>query len=413
MSSPVKYVTSTPSGSIRNGSVALGINSIDYGPSSTTGWYPGINPPDGKYVIYETNVSGIPNIFVPNNTTELITFVVSRGGTAANEAAALQWINGQSNLFIISYDYPNIVTDGLTFLVDAKAVESYPTTDSTWRDLSGGNYTSSLTNGPVFNSRGYFNFDGTDDYVAIPNELALALNGNPGASLEMVLLLKKRDNSAGQSGLTQLSGYNITNGNLYFYANFGDGTGGLWLDIFRNNRITIPTSSLSSKIVNPLQWHQLNVTTTPGTDGWKVYWNGELKYSTTGLSRVYVSSSTYTPTFSASIGDLTFGKSSGERELSGSIASYKLYSRTLTQAEINQNYYGGPIVTDGLIFALDAGNLISYESSSLTTYSLTGSFSGSLINGTGYSNSNGGIFVFDGGCSALFFNALIAASLTP
>lgn len=396
MSSPVKYVTSTPSGSIVNGNVALGINSIDYGPSSTTGWYPGINPPAGKYVIYETNVSGIPNIYIPNNTTELIAFVVSRGGTAANEAAALQWIAGQSNLFIISYDYPNIVTNGLTFLLDAKSVESYPTTGSIWRDLSGQNRSGSLTNGPIFNSRGYFNFDGTDDYVAIPNELALTLNGNPGASLEMVLLLKKRDNSSGQSGLTQLSGFNNTNGNLYFYANFGDGTGGLFLDVFRNSRVTIPTSSLSSKTVNPLQWHQLNITTTPGANGWKVYWNGELKYSDTGLSQVFVSSSTYTPSFSSSIGDLTFGKSSGTRELSGSIASYKLYPRTLSQSEILQNYYGGSIVTDGLVFATDASNLISYESGSLTTYSLTGSFSGSLTNGTSYSSNNGGIFVFDG-----------------
>jgi hypothetical protein len=349
-----------------------------------------------KYVIYETNVSGIPNIYIPNNTTELIAFVVSRGGTAANEAAALQWIAGQSNLFIISYDYPNIVTNGLTFLLDAKSVESYPTTGSIWRDLSGQNRSGSLTNGPIFNSRGYFNFDGTDDYVAIPNELALTLNGNPGASLEMVLLLKKRDNSSGQSGLTQLSGFNNTNGNLYFYANFGDGTGGLFLDVFRNSRVTIPTSSLSSKTVNPLQWHQLNITTTPGANGWKVYWNGELKYSDTGLSQVFVSSSTYTPSFSSSIGDLTFGKSSGTRELSGSIASYKLYPRTLSQSEILQNYYGGSIVTDGLVFATDASNLISYESGSLTTYSLTGSFSGSLTNGTSYSSNNGGIFVFDG-----------------
>jgi hypothetical protein len=165
MSSPVKYVTSTPSGSIRNGSVALGINSIDYGPSSTTGWYPGVNPPDGKYVIYETNVSGIPNIFVPNNTTELIAFAVSRGGTAANEAAALQWINGQSNLFIISYDYPNIVTDGLTFTSQMlKQLKVILLQVLHGDDLSGNNASSSLFNGPIFNSQGYLDFDGTDDY---------------------------------------------------------------------------------------------------------------------------------------------------------------------------------------------------------------------------------------------------------
>jgi hypothetical protein len=61
-----------------------------------------------------------------------------------------------------------------------------------------------------------------------------------------------------------------------------------------------------------------------------------------------------------------------------------------------QNYYGGPIVTDDLIFAVDAGNLVSYESGSTTSYPLTGSLSGSLLNGVGYLTDNGGTFSFDG-----------------
>jgi hypothetical protein len=64
--------------------------------------------------------------------------------------------------------------------------------------------------------------------------------------------------------------------------------------------------------------------------------------------------------------------------------------------EIIQNYYGGPIVTDGLVLAVDAGNLVSYERGSTTTYSLTGSFTGSLQNGTGFSSNNGGAWSFDG-----------------
>jgi hypothetical protein len=73
-----------------------------------------------------------------------------------------------------------------------------------------------------------------------------------------------------------------------------------------------------------------------------------------------------------------------------------LYNKALSQAEILQNYYQGSIVTDGLVFAVDAGNIVSYESGSLSTYSLTGSFTGSLDNGTSFNNINGGTFVFDG-----------------
>jgi hypothetical protein len=46
--------------------------------------------------------------------------------------------------------------------------------------------------------------------------------------------------------------------------------------------------------------------------------------------------------------------------------------------------------------ALDANNLVSYESGSTITNSMTGSLTGSLINGVGYSNTNGGTWNFDG-----------------
>ena len=81
---------------------------------------------------------------------------------------------------------------------------------------------------------------------------------------------------------------------------------------------------------------------------------------------------------------------------SGSIALAKLSYGEFNQDNVNQNYYGGPIVTDGLVLAMDAGNLVSYESGSTTAYSMTGSLSGSLVNGVGFSNSNGGSWVLDG-----------------
>ena len=61
------------------------------------------------------------------------------------------------------------------------------------------------------------------------------------------------------------------------------------------------------------------------------------------------------------------------------------------------NYYGTPaIVTDGLIFAVDAGNGQSYVSGSLDTFSLVSSATGSLINDTQYSPSASGCWDFDG-----------------
>jgi hypothetical protein len=82
--------------------------------------------------------------------------------------------------------------------------------------------------------------------------------------------------------------------------------------------------------------------------------------------------------------------------MNGTVAKIMVYDRALTAAESQQNYYGGPIVTDGLVLAMNAGNLVSYESGSTTAYSMTGSLSGSLVNGVGYSSNNGGGWGFDG-----------------
>ena len=55
------------------------------------------------------------------------------------------------------------------------------------------------------------------------------------------------------------------------------------------------------------------------------------------------------------------------------------------------------IVKDGLILNLDAGNRYSHPGSGTTWSDLSGNNNnGTLVNGVGYSSSNGGSFVFDG-----------------
>ena len=60
-------------------------------------------------------------------------------------------------------------------------------------------------------------------------------------------------------------------------------------------------------------------------------------------------------------------------------------------------FYRGPnIVTDGLVFAVDAGSERSYPGSGTTTTSLVGSNTGTLTNGVGFNSGNGGYWDFDG-----------------
>ena len=54
------------------------------------------------------------------------------------------------------------------------------------------------------------------------------------------------------------------------------------------------------------------------------------------------------------------------------------------------------IISDGLVFYLDAANTRSYSGSGLTINGLVGGIGGTLINGTGYTSANNGSFIFDG-----------------
>lgn len=59
--------------------------------------------------------------------------------------------------------------------------------------------------------------------------------------------------------------------------------------------------------------------------------------------------------------------------------------------------YNPRIVTDGLVFAVDAGNTKSYPGSGTTWTDLSGNGrNGTLTNGPTYSSANGGSIVFDG-----------------
>ena len=54
------------------------------------------------------------------------------------------------------------------------------------------------------------------------------------------------------------------------------------------------------------------------------------------------------------------------------------------------------VVTDGLVYYLDAANPRCYSGSGLTANALIGGIGGTLVNGVGFGNTNNGSFTFDG-----------------
>jgi hypothetical protein len=221
----------------------------------------------------------------------------------------------------------NIVTDNLVLYLDAGYGTSYPTSGTTWYDVSGYGRNGTLTNGPTYSggSSGSIVFDGVDDYITLSSQLSV-LSGTPEASLCMWIKLVSGSNASGLSGLIQLSSYNNTNGNLYFFTD-SLRVGGIWLDIFRTDRLF---TGDWAPTFNPTNWHLLTVTTTPGTNGWKMYLNGILRYQTTGQSVVSVDSSLF--------GGFRLGQNNGSREINGNISICQIYNKALSQDEITQNF---------------------------------------------------------------------------
>lgn len=68
-----------------------------------------------------------------------------------------------------------LVTDGLVLSLDAADRNSYVSGSTVWNDMSGFNNSGSLVNGPTFSfsNGGSIVFDGTNDYVVLPNNSSL------------------------------------------------------------------------------------------------------------------------------------------------------------------------------------------------------------------------------------------------
>jgi len=65
------------------------------------------------------------------------------------------------------------------------------------------------------------------------------------------------------------------------------------------------------------------------------------------------------------------------------------------------------IVSDGLVFYLDAANLRSYPGSGITVTALIGGIGATLVNGTGFSSANSGSFFLDGTNDYILSDAIL------
>ena len=300
-----------------------------------------------------------------------------------------------------------VVDTSLQLWLDAGQTSSYSGTGNTWSDLSVSGNVLTLTSGPTFASTGgggSIVFDGVDDYAS--GSVSPVFTGNAPHSIDLWFYLTSY--SAGRSWILQLGSY--TGGSEHWILSSATST--QW-GVFGGAQIS-PNIPLNT-------W--INIITTFDGTTYTCYKNG-----------VSVGSTAATFNFTGNI--LYLGlKLSGEFNMTGSIASCKLYSRALTGAEVVQNYNalsgrfglapvtstqmpvikretsnaviltngsfdeftGAPVVDTNLMVWLDAGQAASYSGTGATWSDLS-------VNAKNYTLNNSPTFNTTFGGGALTFS---------
>lgn len=98
----IKYATSgTFDKAWRKGNWLLLNSNYEGGPTSDTGFFNHIEPPEGGYTLYLYKENNGPSIYVFNNNTELFDFCNNNLGAAqSNIIGTLDWIETQDNYFV-------------------------------------------------------------------------------------------------------------------------------------------------------------------------------------------------------------------------------------------------------------------------------------------------------------------------
>ena len=215
---------------------------------------------------------------------------------------------------------PSIVTDSLIFCLDAANTKSYPGSGTTWIDLSGEGTDGTLVNGPTFSSDdgGSIVFDGTNDYI-----------GNLGTATDLGI----DDISSSFSFLVWFK--TSTTAEKYMFDNW-DGSQqdiSFRLDVGKLEALVRGTNSGTATRFGAYtlnEWNHAAYT----FDG-----------STSTLTAYVNAVNTGSVTYSNITGDFDSGSSftigtrpGGGGQFSGDISCAMLYNKSLTEAEIKQNY---------------------------------------------------------------------------
>tara|TARA_Y100000389_G_scaffold17728_1_gene15476 strand:- start:1044 stop:1733 length:690 start_codon:yes stop_codon:yes gene_type:complete len=214
---------------------------------------------------------------------------------------------------------PRTVTDGLVLCFDAGNIKSYPGSGTTWTDLSGQSNNATLVNSPSYSSAdgGSLSFDGSNNYANFGSNILTSST----TEISCFLWVYPVSDGIILSVLAQSS----INSFPFHHSAIEIGSSG-------QLRMSLWHGSLTNKVTSSLSFNSWN--------------NVGFTYSGTTLSGYLNGSSVGTTTFTWSKPpNIYFGimaedstDMGTEAYGHGNVSNFLVYNRSLTVAEISQNY---------------------------------------------------------------------------
>jgi hypothetical protein len=301
--------------------------------------------------------------------------VVRLYSTTMSDDQAVQNYNALKQRFMGG----SYVTSGLTVNIDAGNSICYPAGGTAVTNLDS-TFNMTMNNGTTWTpvEGGYFQFDGTNDYIS-SNGGSVALTFNGGTVETWV----KYDEMNREQAV-----FNYSSGGKYI---------NLWMPPSNTQRwevigtVTQPYSTINSTTVFQAGiWYHIVGTFDNTTT--RIYVNGIEEASQTMTNQPSSMDAVY-----------EIGRYGASYPVDGNISINRFYNRPLSFQEIQQNFYatsiryGKGIVRTGLLFNLDFGNYATYNGNGSFGVDISGNgFGGTLTNGPTWVNSNGGYIDMDG-----------------
>jgi hypothetical protein len=219
----------------------------------------------------------------------------------------------------------NVITDNLTFYVDAGDKNSYPGSGTAWDDLTTNNFDLTLQNGPTFDSGngGSIVFDGTNDNAYRAASL------NPGNLFTVCAWVYPDAIGTTRRAVVQTS-YPYSTGQGWLFAiGVGSASNAVWMSCGADNQYRIS----SANTMNTTSWQFICATRNGNTGGdIKLYRNGaEVTYSAAAGTLggiTYTNLNTY----------VGYRQGATTDPYDGKIAQVMVYNTNLTSDQILNNF---------------------------------------------------------------------------